>query len=182
MHGARTPVAKAAAKRRIEEQKLAEKVAKVAVYGTPIDVDPHQALLDEVHRAAGVVAWLALQVSDLGTDEVTWGKTEEIEREGGGENVAAHEVKHGAQINVWIDLFGKERDRLAKVSKMAIDAGVSERLVRLEESKGEMIAHLIKELIEDAEAALSPVQQDRLRVAAADKLRALPVASQVKEE
>jgi len=37
----------------------------VRAYGLPREVDPHSALLEELHRTAGHVAWLGSQVAGL---------------------------------------------------------------------------------------------------------------------
>src|SRR5215207_8219167 len=38
---------------------------RMRTYGSPIDVEPHAALIEEVRRTAGHVAWLNGVVSDL---------------------------------------------------------------------------------------------------------------------
>src|SRR5215218_1931055 len=57
-HGGASPNHQIAA-----ERKMAE--ARMRTYGSPIDVEPHVALIEEVRRTAGHVAWLNEVVSEL---------------------------------------------------------------------------------------------------------------------
>lgn len=126
LHGGSTATHRAAA--REEQARLA-----VATLGLPRVVDPGQALLEEVHRTAGHVAWLASVVAELGRDEVVWGVVEEVDRPAGENSPGGTEVKRKAGPNAWVALYQAERKHLAQVSKAAIDAGVSERVVAVYE-------------------------------------------------
>jgi hypothetical protein len=46
-------------------------------------------------------------------------------------------------------LWNEERDRVARISKAALDAGVSERRIQLAERYGEAISHLIQGILGD---------------------------------
>jgi hypothetical protein len=111
MHGASAPQALAAAERRM--QALAAEDA-VVTFGLPRDVDPGDALLEAVHAAAGHVAWLRGLVGELEAGEL-----KQRDLSGKFERPA-----------VWVELYGEWTDRLARVAKAALDAGVAERLVR----------------------------------------------------
>jgi hypothetical protein len=165
----------AAAERRLETDRAR---TAAETFGLPLDIDPHQALLDEVHRAAGVVAWIAVQVAHIDRDDVVWGTAKEISHDSDvdGTSGAVSTTEHRAGSNTWVKLYGEERDRLVRVAKAAIDAGVSERLVRIEERKGEMIAQLIADLIDDDSIGLDDGQRQAMRITAAKRLRALPAA------
>jgi hypothetical protein len=116
----------------------------VATYGLPRDVDPHTALLEEVHRAAGHVAWLALQVADLEREHVVHGITRTVQRPDGSREIVAE-----ATVNVWVLLYRDERDRLRRVCADAIRCGVEERRVRLEEDKAARLAEVVRNIIVD---------------------------------
>jgi hypothetical protein len=88
-------------------------------------VEPHEALLEEVHRAAGHVAWLGEVVGQLERSQVVHGITRTVQLPDGSRTVEAR-----AAINIWVKLYQEERDRLVRVAKAAIDAGVEERLTR----------------------------------------------------
>jgi hypothetical protein len=53
--------------------------------------------------------------------------------------------------SVWVELYQEERRMLARVCKMALDAGVNERAVRVAEQQGELLAGVIKAILEDLE-------------------------------
>ncbi len=70
MHGARARQVAAAAQRRLESAAAAE---AVVTFGLPAEVDPQQALLDEVHRTAGHVERLSTKIASLPEDEFKQG-------------------------------------------------------------------------------------------------------------
>ncbi len=118
MHGGLAPQVRAAGERRLQE---AAAEAAVATYGLPREVAADVALLEEVHRTAGHVAWLAAKVAQFGEDELTWGIVEEVDKratEFGGVDTTSK-----AQPSVWLELYQRERKHLAAVCKAALDAG-----------------------------------------------------------
>jgi hypothetical protein len=140
-HGGASPRAKAAAARRLEHAR-AEKA--VDTYGLPRDIAPEDALLEEVHRTAGHVAWLAQLVGEL-------------ERRGLKQYATAEGGALWERPSVWVELYQKERAHLVGVCKTAIAAGLDERRVLLAERQGEMVAELLRVAIDAAQ--LSPEQQ-----------------------
>lgn len=138
-HGGATGRAKAAAERRVA---TASARAIAQSLGVAIETDPHRALLDEVHRAAGVVAWLGSQVAALDRTAVTFGVTKTVE---GGPQGGTTERR--AAVNIWVQLYGEERDRLVRAAKAALDAGVEERRVELAEHTGLMIVEMITSVL-----------------------------------
>lgn len=143
-HGGSSPQAKAAAERRIQ---TAQATSAVVTFGLPREIDPRDALLEEVYRSAGAVDWLHLQVQALQAEDVVWGKTEEVDK-GAGEFTGV-DVTHKAAINVWVQLWMAERAHLVKVAKEAINCGIEERRVRLAEQQGSMLAGVIKAILGD---------------------------------
>lgn len=67
VHGtAKGTPARAAADRRIEQERVNREMTKAAAtYGLPRDIDPGQAMLEEVQRTAGHVLWLQMQVNTI---------------------------------------------------------------------------------------------------------------------
>lgn len=155
-HGGHAPQVIAAAERRLREE---EAERAVVTFGLPREVDPAQALLEEVHRTAGHVAWVGAVVAGLERDELVWGLAEEIDRpvtdSGGGV-----ETKHKAGVSVWVELYQRERRHLAQVSKAAIDAGVSERMVSVFEQVGAAYVSVLERVLDELE--LSPAQRQRV--------------------
>lgn len=149
-HGGRAPQAKRAAARR-----LALGQAEVAValerdrrlqLGGVLPVDNAEALAELVSEAAFNVAVYrhlvqqleAGRIDELADDEdgfpaVGLGSTLAVRT---GSSTKANE----AAPHVWLTLYDEERERLARWSKMAIDAGVSERRVQVVEDQARMLA------------------------------------------
>jgi hypothetical protein len=137
LHGGATPSHLRAAQRREAE-------STVASLGLPREVEPHQALLEEVHRAAGHVAWLAEVVGRLEKNQVVQGITRTLQAADGTRTVEAR-----ATINVWVKLYEEWHDRLVRVAKLAIDAGVEERQVGLAEQQAQQLASIIRAVLTD---------------------------------
>lgn len=112
--------------------------AQVARLGLPREVDPHQALLEEVHRCAGAIEWLGLVVGDIEAGSLVWGTQRSVTD---GDEKSVTDV---AAINVWVRLWQDERDRLVRACKAAIDAGVDVRRVELEQARVSMQADGIR--------------------------------------
>lgn len=109
----------------------------VARFGGPIALRPHEALLSMLHLATGHVAFLREALNDV-------------------DSLSSDE---GRAI---VGLYGSERDRVAKVAKAALDAGVQERQVRLAESYGRALATLLRSVFDDPELGLTTKQRSRL--------------------
>ena len=167
-HGGKAPQVKAAAKRRIEGQ--AAELA-VVTYGLPREVAPDVALLEEVHRTAGHVAWLAEVVGQLEHGEVTWGLVEETDAPPGENGGGGVTTKHKASVNVWVKLYQDERRHLAAVCRDALAAGIAERQVRLAEQQGALLAGAVNRILDGL--GLSPAQRELVSVVVPRELRAI---------
>ena len=167
-HGGRAPQVKAAAKRRLEEESAQ---MAVATYGLPREVAPDQALLEEVHRTAGHVAWLAEVVGQLEHGEVTWGLVEETDAPPGENGGGGVTTKHKAAVNVWVKLYQDERRHLAAVCRDALAAGIAERQVRLAEQQGALLAGAVSRILDAL--GLSPAQRELVSVVVPRELRAI---------
>lgn len=138
----------------------------VATFGLPRDIDPHRALLEEVHRAAGAVQWLQAEVAGLDRQAVTHGVTRTVQLPDGGRRIETE-----AAVNPYVRLLGEWSDRLVRACRAAIDGGVSERLVRLEEDHGRLLVEVLRRVFDDPD--LSDEQRDGLRRRAARELRVI---------
>lgn len=145
------------------QTRMAEKA--VALYGIAVDTSPTEALLDEVRRTAGHVAWLGRKISELGEDDLVEGVTT-IEYNADGDRVS-HKTKVAPSI--WLDLYQRERRHLVNVAAAAIRANVDERYVRMAERQGELIAGAIEAVLgrlglSEEQLAVAPmvVQQELL--------------------
>jgi hypothetical protein len=147
-HGGRSPQARKAAR---ERNGMVKARAAVAAFGLARDVSPTEALLEEVRWAAGHVAWLREQIArfDAGPRALT------MDPEG----------------KALLDLYGEERDRLIRVSKIALDADVDERLVRRAERDGAELAGMIGRIL--VRLQLTPEQETLVGTVVPSELRAL---------
>lgn len=115
----------------------------VVTFGLPIDVTPQDALLQEVHRCAGTVAYLQDVVRTLGQDQL---KQRTFDNKGLSWEKPA----------VWVDMYQAERAALVRVSAEAIKCGVAERAVALAEAQGQMLATVIKAILLELGVANDP--------------------------
>lgn len=162
MHGGKAPqVRNAIAKRRAERAA----VLAVETFGLPVEVDPHTALLEELHRTAGAVAWLGAVVADLDRADVVWGRTRE---KAGGED---HGITHEARPNAWVALWQSERKHLVDVSRECIRAGIEERRVQLAEAAGQELASVLRRVLDRLE--LSDAQKSLALTVVPEEFRAV---------
>jgi hypothetical protein len=119
--------------------------------GAPREVDPGVALLEEVHRTAGHVAYLSKKVQELNDESLIWNKTMESEEDlQGGEASYAKKIKeHRNEVSRWYDLYERERKHLASVANAALKAGVEERRVRLAERGVDTLEAAITAALQD---------------------------------
>jgi hypothetical protein len=151
-HGGGTKAAQAAAARNVA---AAAAQAAVTTYGLPIDIDPLDALLSELHRTAGHVAYLGQLVATL--DDRGLGQST---------------TNMGRIPSVWVGLYQEERRHLANVAASCLRAGVDERRVQLAERQGQLVADVIRAILVDL--GVDPANED---VRAVVRRRLVAVAS-----
>lgn len=110
----------------------------VQKYALPIKTDPHEALIDELERTAGWVAFLNEQVQAI--EKVAQMR----QLKGGGRDGIPEEVPH-----IWIQMLAQERSHLLNVAKTCVAVGIEERRVKIAEQQGELIAGVVRGLLED---------------------------------
>lgn len=137
-HGGATPA---------HEKAGAEEMVKrgLLFYGAPIDIEPHEALIWEVERTAGHVAYLDAEIAGLDWKEA---EAQGMERD-------EFEIKV-RQANV---LYQAERRHLVQVCQAALAAGVEERRVKVAERTGLAIVKLLDGVL--ADLGLSKKQKER---------------------
>lgn len=143
------------------QRKVAEKA--IVTLGAPLDIDPAQALLQEVQRTAGHVAWINNIITGLEAGDLVWGTVETVEDldpEIAGD-LRATKVTNRASLNMWYVLYEKERKHLSTVCKLALDAGVSERIVKVYEQVGDTFVAMMERVLDrieltDAQRAAVP--------------------------
>lgn len=136
-HGGSSPNGRKHATRQAAEE-------AVVTYGLPVEIDPAEALLDEVNRTYGHVLWLLDKVQITDPDALIWGLESETDKRA--TEFPGVDRTYSAKANVWLDLYREERDHLRRVTTDALRAGVEERRVRLAERRGEELARWMKAL------------------------------------
>lgn len=127
-HGGKAPQTLAVAEKRQKEERAAR---AAELLGLPIDIDPHSALLEELRRVAGLVAWLQGQIEAQGVDRIT------------------EATIQGRKPSVWYRMWMNERDRLTKVATECAKAGVEERRVSIVEENARQMSQLIRAVLHE---------------------------------
>lgn len=132
--------------------------AAVEQYGLPREIDPHDALLEELARTAGHVDWLRLQIANLehsdahdGTPKPNNNGSKLVAPVGGGAD-GYPEYKP----SVWIQMYNEERKHLIQVSKTCIQAGIEERKIKLAEAQGNIIASVLRRVLSELNVLNKP--------------------------
>lgn len=107
----------------------------VNTYGLPRQIGPHEALLEEVWRTAGHVAYMEQVVHAMEREQLV--------------SPAIASTGHPAEVSTWVKLYQAERAHLTSVCKTAIDCGIAERQVRLAEEHARVIAGVIAGVLGD---------------------------------
>jgi hypothetical protein len=137
LHAGNSPSGRKAAQRELA-------VRAVTAYGLPREIDPHQALLDELYRTQGTVDFLAEVVAGLERGEMH-GPV------GGGQNGFPSE-----EPSVWIRMLGEERKHLVNVAKACIAAGVEERRLALVEDQARAVVQAVSGALAELGIGITP--------------------------
>jgi hypothetical protein len=133
------------------------------VMGAPVDVPPHEALLECIRIAAGEVAYASEQIARLDPEEavgsVVTVTRRPLKEEKGAESMdlVAEEVRtESPQLHIWIQVRRQAMDRLVTYSATALKAGLEERLVRVAEQQGQLLAQAVRGILEELGVADRP--------------------------
>lgn len=152
MHGGSASQVKQAGERNVA---LAEAERMLGRAG--VDLDPLTHLVDSLHHASQLVAVYGLLVSPL--DEA-------------GELLTEGQRLHPFQVH-----FERAIERRARFAKLCVDAGVEQARVEIEERRAELVADVIRKVVDDPKLALSKKQRQTALQAAAALLRRLAGAA-----
>lgn len=151
MHGGITPAGKKAAAR----QAGRDLVTRMKFGGDRTDlkiahVTAEEALLEEVRRSVAMVRWLEERI---GVWEVPDGWQDDTR--GGLPNLGNVIYDDDGKPTItqtekaaWLTVYREERAHAAKVAKMAIDAGIAERMVTIAEDQGAILVQVIKQVLD----------------------------------
>lgn len=113
--------------------------------GHAVDVSPMEALIMCVRITSAEVAYFSFKISELSEDElVVRPRAQSLDRDG-----MTHDLKQQKQLNIWIRERQKALQALGRFSKMALDAGVEERLVLVAESAGKALARALDGILKE---------------------------------
>lgn len=138
-----------------------EAMAKAVIYGAPIDIDPEQAILQELCRTQGHVTWLAEQVRQVESGHIL------------------ESTPFGIKPSAYLALYKDERTHLVRVAEVCKRMGIEERRMQLAEEYGKLIAMVLKGFIEDPDLGLTPLQKILSRDIARKHLMAIDAAAQM---
>jgi hypothetical protein len=120
--------------------------------GVPITAEPRDVLLQQVYHAYGMQQAASRMLQDVNPEDFSSDD---------------REVKAAAKAIEF--MYSEWTDRAARISKMALDVGIEERLVKLAERQGDVIVGIIRAVVIGLE--LSPELQRKAFVLAATELR-----------
>lgn len=133
-------------------------------FAEELDVSPWEALLMVIRITAGRLRYIESVLAGAKSDDELTGAASDdtpLGVEMGGANDGGIIV--GRDLTWWVENSKEERDRLAKVSKAAIDAGVAQLLIEKELRQGEEIAQRFVGALEAMREAGMP--EDMLEIA-----------------
>lgn len=153
-HGGSAPQVRAKAEQRVAKMKVGDALRKMGVD----HVDPMDGLLKEVTRSASLLNVYSSLVSELETQK---------------DGIYGANHLNDFEPHVLVLMFNNERDRFAKLCKMAIDAGLEERTVQLAEQQANLMVQVIQRVLDDPQLALTREQRAAGRQVSARHLRAV---------
>lgn len=145
--------------------------------GSPLDVDPHDAILHAIRVTAGEVRYCDEQLRRLSEDELFERPLEtSVQQLPNGKWVQIEEKRNTEVISRWVTLRDDALANLVRYSKWAIEVGIDERRVRVAERVADVIAPLLTDLAADLN--LSEEQRRMLPTVISRRLRLLEAASE----
>jgi hypothetical protein len=178
-HGGKAPQVREAARLRLERERAEQ---AVATFGLPREIDPFDALKEELARTAGHVAWLQEIIAEMEPVDLVWGETSEEASATIGTGTGAKgddsmsntsSSRSEAGLTTWLKIYQDERRHYVTVAATAIKCGIAEREVKLLEQQGKMIADIFRAFINDPELAVEPEVRQTMLVVASKHLRAV---------
>lgn len=129
---------------------------EAVVMGSPLSVEPHEAILECIRIAAGEVRYASDRIADLQPEEAvgpvvaTLKRPLNLGKEGEDPLHVVEEVRLEAPaLHIWIQARRQAMDRLVQYSATAIKAGIEERRVKLAETQGQMLVEVIKGVLRE---------------------------------
>src|SRR2546425_1251564 len=131
--------------------------------GRPIDIDPHEAILLCIRMAAGELGYATSRVNQLKGSQLLVRQEEELERPmregtaGESPSLRVTEVRRlQLQLNIWVRIRHDAMDRLTRYSAAALRSGLEERLVKVAEIQGKLLADAVQSILRELGVADRP--------------------------
>lgn len=147
LHGGSTPSAQIAGVVQLATR-------RAAVMGIPLDIGPHDSLLECIRITAGEVQYASERIAELKAEDAIGGVVTVHRRprryEGGGESgdTFIEETKtESPHLHIWIKVRQQAMDRLVNYSAVALKAGIEERQVRIVERIGEQLSSVFERVL-----------------------------------
>jgi hypothetical protein len=164
MHGGSAPQARAAAEQRVQRAELAKTIGELADACDVASTDPVDQLQEALEVCVRMVAALDYLTSRLGLGI------------GEGADATGHilmPAKAGAATNPLVTELGTWVDRKARTAKACLDAGISERQVRVMEATAGSFVQALRAILDGL--GLTPDQQALVPSLVRAAMEAIPV-------
>lgn len=124
--------------------------------GIPLDIEPHNAILECIRIAAGEVQYASERIAELDPEEAvgavvtTLVRPRKLEKGEDAAEQTVEEITHAAPaLHILIQARRQAMDRLVQYSATAIKAGIEERRVKLAESQGQLLVQVIRGVLQE---------------------------------
>ena len=118
-----------------------------STYGLPIEVTPEQALMEELYRTNGHILWLQERITESDADDMIRAMWIGQRTSGYLTPQELEEYAITGQAHLWMQLYLKEREHLLQLTTKAIQLGLTERQVTLQEKVIDQIGEAITGLL-----------------------------------
>lgn len=136
----------APSQRKAAVREMADSEAERWAFAQEFQILPEDALLWAVRLSAGATTWLRAQIER----KDDWGTTPHQRED---------PVKLEKARMAWFEIYGQERERLARTAKLAVDAGIARRQVELAEAEAAFVFEGLMTALRAIKA--SPAQIDQ---------------------
>lgn len=131
--------------------RIGEAQRRVDMYGLPVEISPVDALIQELHRTQGHVAWLAEKVRAIANEkDMIWEVAEQTSRAGGTPEGTFDETKYSSAENGWIRMYTRERTHLVHVANTISKLGIAEAYVRVAAQQAAMFEGALIKILDGA--------------------------------
>lgn len=144
-HGGSIGRVQAKAARNVELAAGRAEWERVSLGGPLPDGDPAGVVLGEISWCHGHVVWLRERVQQIAPEALVWGVASRT-RKGTGQWPGV-DTTRAAAPNVWLVVYGQERDRLLRMCEAAHRMGIAQRQVELAERLGSQVATVLDRVL-----------------------------------